>query len=192
VAYKGGKVVRVGAGGALEVAKYEKKDKDRDELDLWSRERGRELAKMNEKLSRRHANALLSSASLSMFPSRFSANGVWYYSSLSGCYTFLPFGGYHWSSPYGHGYGNQLFIPYTNAYGRCYGCNNTGYGTGVVRNGGGVSNPGSNSSSTPGVTPGPRPALPGSVNAGGPSREPVVTGSSSQPMMIIPGRGKDN
>jgi len=188
VLYKGGKVVRVGAGGSPEVAKYEKKDKDRDALDLWSRERGRELAKMNEKLSRRQANALLQSASLSMFPSRFSANGVWYYNSLSGCYTFLPFGGYgYWRSPYGGYYGNQLLMPFG---GSCNGCTGAYRGGGaIVRNsGGGVTNNGMN----PVVSPGSSSALPGSVNAPGPSREPIVTGTSSQPMMIIPGRGKDN
>jgi hypothetical protein len=148
---------------------------------------------MNEKLSRRQANALLAqSTSLNMFPSRFSTHGVWYYNAISGCYTFLPFSGYYWRSPYGGYYGSQLYLPF-GAYGNsCNGCSGAYRGGTVVRNGGGVSSPGSNPGSTPGVTPGPRPALPGSVNAGGPSREPVVTGSSSQPMMVIPGRGRDN
>jgi hypothetical protein len=187
--YKGGKVVRVGAGGGvLNVAKYEKKAEERDALDLWSRERGKELARMNEKLSRRQANALLSQTSLDMFPSRFTTRGVWYYNSRFGCYTFLPFGGYNiWRSPYGHGYGNQLFIPY--AGGQCFGCNNGYYGGGnVVRNGNG------------GVNSNPAPQGGGNVgggnvrgvNAGGASREPIVTGTPSQPMMIIPGRGRDN
>ena len=197
VLYKGGKVVRVGAGGALEVAKYEKKDRDRDELDIWSRERGRELARMNANLSRRQANALLASASLEMFPSRFAAGGVWYYNSISGCYTFLPFGGYgYWRSPYGHYYGNQLLFPFG-----CSGCN---YGGGaIVRNsgGGGGSNaiPTTNSptannptNNNPMISNGGSGGLPGSINAGGSSREPVVTGTSAQPMMVIPGRGKDN
>lgn len=185
VLYKGGKVVRVGAGGAPEVAKYEKKDRDRDELDLWSRERGRELAKMNEKLSRRQANALLASSSLDMFPSRFSAGGVWYYNARFGCYTFLPFGGYgYWRSPYGHYYGNQLHMPF-GAYGNsCYGCNRTYRGGGaVVTNSGGTPNAGPSS---------PSAGSQGGYNAPGASREPIITGTPSQPMMVIPGRGRKN
>ncbi len=192
VLYKASKVVRVGAGGVLEVAKYEKKAEDRDALDLWSRERGKELARMNEKLSRRQANSLLSQTSLHMFPSRFSARGVWYYNSIFGCYTFVPFGGYdYWRSPYGHGYGNRLFIPSSN-YG-CFGCNDdrtsghVGYGNDRVRNRGGDSNTntgGGGQTVSNNGGGGPQPSNPGG------SREPVVTGSPSQPMMVIQGRGR--
>lgn len=160
VLYKGGKVVRVGAGGQTEVAKFDKKE--RDALDLWSRERGKELTKINEQLSRRNANALLARANLDMFPSRFASTGVWYYNARSGCYTFLPFGGYgYWRSPYGGWYGNQLHMPYTNAYGRCVNCNG-----GIVTNNGG------------GAT-----VAPNGGNSGG---QPVVGGSPSQPTMVIP------
>jgi hypothetical protein len=143
VLVKGGKVARVGEGGGLEIAKFDKKN--RDYLDLWSRERGKELARMNEKLSRRNTNTLLSSLSLNLFPSRFASNGVWFYNSLSGCYTFLPFGGYsYWRSPYGHWYGNQLYVPYGYGNGnRCYGCN---VGGTTANNGGGYQNGGGNTS----------------------------------------------
>jgi hypothetical protein len=178
VLYKGGKVVRLGARGLLEVAKYEKKAEERDELDLWSRERAKELARMNEKLSRRQANALLSQTSLDLFPSRFTTRGVWYYNARYGYYTFLPFGGYdYWRSPYGHGYGNQLFIPF-NKY-RCFGCND-GYGGGgvVVRNGG--NGGGANTGPYGGNTSGG-----GSGQTGG-GRQPTVGGTPEQPTMIIP------
>src|SRR5436305_2094822 len=80
---KAGKVGRVGAGVGVEVAKADKKQ--RDELDLWSRERGRELAKVNGALANRQTNALL--ASYNGFPDIFNASfpssgyGLWMWSS---------------------------------------------------------------------------------------------------------------
>lgn len=198
VLYKASRVVRVGAGGVLEVVKFEKKERDFDDLDLWSKERGKELAKMNEKLSRRHANTLLASTSLDMFPSRFAANGVWYYNARFGCYTFLPFGGGYWRSPYGHGYGNQLYIPFA---GNCFGCDRTGghiaYGNNRVRNRGGNSNanPYGNNNNGGGHTNtnpygGNNGGNSGGSQPSGGSRQPVVTGTPSQPMMVIQGRGR--
>src|SRR6185295_15806201 len=55
---KSGKVVRVGAAG-VEVAKFDKKQ--RDDLDMWSRERGKDLAKVNDALASRQTNSLLAS-----------------------------------------------------------------------------------------------------------------------------------
>lgn len=104
---KGGKVARVGAGG-VEVAKLEKKD--RDALDLWSRERGKELAKANQKLSTRNVNTLLASAGFNDPFSSFNRSafaGVWFWNARGNCYTFLPFAG-QWRSPYGHWYDHQL------------------------------------------------------------------------------------
>ena len=112
---KGGYVARVGAGGVEEVAKLDKNG--RDDLDLWSRERGRELAKENEKLNNPQNRTLLASNG---FNSLFSAqsSGVWFFSSRVGCYTFLPFY-YGWSSPYGVGYNSWLSVP--SAYNGYYG-----------------------------------------------------------------------
>ena len=124
---KGGKVARAGAGG-VEVAKLEKKE--RDQLDLWSRERGRELAKVNEKLARsRQANTMLASfnspfgISSDFYRDRF---GLWMWSAPMSCYTFLPFYA-GWRSPYGVGYGS-FFPVYAGGY-NCYGCpqRNRGY-----------------------------------------------------------------
>jgi uncharacterized membrane protein YgcG len=116
---KGGKEVRVGRGG-VEVAKLDKKQ--RDDLDLWSRERGRELAKVNGALANRQTNALL--AGFGGFTDIFSAEysnrmvGLWMWSQQRGCYTFLPF--YTgWRSPYGAGYGS-VFAGY--GYYNCWGC----------------------------------------------------------------------
>lgn len=111
---KGGKVVRVGAGPA-EIAKFDKKQ--RDALDLWSRERGRELAKANDRLNRRET--MLSLASFG-FDARYQSagSGFWYLNRHLGCYTFIPLYS-DWRSPYGFGYGRSL-------YGPCVGCHNPG------------------------------------------------------------------
>lgn len=123
---KAGKVARVGAGVGVEVAKADKKQ--RDELDLWSRERGKELAKVNGALANRQTNALL--ASYNGFPDIFnagfpsSAYGLWMWSSNTSCYTFLPF--YTgWRSPYGYGYGS--FFTSFGYYNECWNCPNDWY-----------------------------------------------------------------
>lgn len=109
---KGGKVARVGASG-VEVAKFDKKE--RDELDLWSRERGKELAKANERLQRRTLNTVFARNS---FDNLFGGHGrgFWFYNDQSRCYTFLPFG-YGWRSPYGYWYGTGVvFYPNTGGW----------------------------------------------------------------------------
>lgn len=96
---KGGKVART-FGGGVEVAKLDKEN--RDALDLWSRDRGKELAKANERLTRR---AMTSAFARSSFESIFSASnsGLWFWNTAARCYTFLPFYA-NWRSPYGYGY----------------------------------------------------------------------------------------
>lgn len=146
---KGGKVARVGAGG-VELAKFDKKN--RDTLDFWSRERGRELAKANEKLANRNTNALLARTSFdSMFSAQYSS-GLWLWSVGSGCYTFLPFG-FGYRSPYGHWYGSSF-----NPFG--YPCRSCGPQD-FRPNGNGTSN------TTPTVTYNPGVTYPGGSNPGG-------------------------
>jgi hypothetical protein len=112
---KGGHVVRAGEGAQPEVAKAKFEKKDRDALDLWSRERGRELAKLNEKVSARQVAAAFDGFDNSPFP---RLHGVWYFNQRGRCYTFLPFYA-SWGSPYGHSYWSWLFIP--NGY-QCRSC----------------------------------------------------------------------
>lgn len=102
---KGGQFARISRGTPA-VAKFDKK-LQRDTLDLWSRERARELAKINERLQRRSVNALLAHTSfydLFMGSGRYGHMGVWLWSPFAGCYTFLPFAT-GWPSPYGFNYG---------------------------------------------------------------------------------------
>ena len=105
---KGGKVARV-SGAGVEVAKLDKKW--RDELDQWSRERGKELARANERLSHRAVRSAFNMGRYdSLYDSSYGANGFWFYNASARCYTFLPFG-YGWRSPYGYGYGLGVWRP---------------------------------------------------------------------------------
>ena len=168
---KGGKVARVGGAGVEEV-KLDKEKKD--SLDLWSRERGEALAKINEKLQRRTVNALLANVS---WNDAFSGpvGGLWFFNSGTRCWVFLPGSGYgHWSSPYGDRYSNMLYF---NPFGsNCHSCNgnNSGLtrhhpygnpygGAGVVSNGGGgtgTGNGGGHVAPPPQVAPQPPPMAP--------------------------------
>jgi hypothetical protein len=111
---KSGNTIRLGVGGA-EAAKLDKND--RDALDDWSRERGKELAKVNESLVSKQTNTLFARASFNgLFPSNYGYGGVWAWSGGLGCYTFLPFA-WGWASPYGFGYGSF----WSNGFSAC-GC----------------------------------------------------------------------
>ena len=119
---KGGQFVRVASGpGTVLAEKFDKKQQ-RDALDLWSRERAQELAKINDRLQRRSVNTLLAHARMNdMFfgGGSFGHLGVWLWSPFAGCYTFLPFA-YGWPSPYGYYYG-MGYSGYYNA-GFCTPC----------------------------------------------------------------------
>jgi hypothetical protein len=113
----GGRTARV-AGSAVEVAKLDKKEKDT--LDLWSRERAKMLAKANGQLSTRNVNTLLASARDNYF---LLSAGFWYLNPRTGCYVFIP-GGDGWSSPYGFYYNNSFFFLGGRS---CYSCRSWGY-----------------------------------------------------------------
>jgi hypothetical protein len=149
---KGGKVAHV-SGAGVEVAKFDKKQ--RDEFDLWSRDRGKELAKANEKLSHR---ALRSAFGMSAFDATFSGwdspNGFWFFNSSLRCYTFLPYG-YGWRSPYGYGYNTGVYVtPNPGGYGTGHVYPTTGGGTwGGGTASGGSGSGGSGNGGTVGTTP---------------------------------------
>jgi uncharacterized membrane protein YgcG len=103
---KGGKVARL-SGNTVEVAKFDKKW--RDELDTWSRERGKELARANERLNRNALRTALGSMD-NIFGTTYDHSGFWFFNAGVGCYTFLPFG-IGWRSPYGYGYGTGIWRP---------------------------------------------------------------------------------
>lgn len=105
---KGDKVARV-SGDNVEVAKLDKKA--RDEFDQWSRERGKELAKANERLSHRVVRSAFMLGSYdNIYANSWGSSGFWFFNANARCYTFLPFG-YGWRSPYGYGYGLGVWRP---------------------------------------------------------------------------------
>jgi uncharacterized membrane protein YgcG len=101
---KGGKKLTF-AGGLTLVAKLDKHDND--EFDNWSKERGETLARANQRLSARTLNGYLSANSFGWPNAGFGRYGVWTWSPILRCNTFLPFY-FGWSSPYGQYYGYSL------------------------------------------------------------------------------------
>lgn len=139
---KGGKFARL-SGNNAEVAKF---DKDvRDELDQWSRERGKELAKANERLSRRAVQSAFTLGTYdNIYGSSWRGSGFWFFNADSRCYTFLPFG-YGWRSPYGHSYGLGVWRPQPDQSGNWvppYQHPGGGGSTAANPGGGGGGNPG--------------------------------------------------
>lgn len=126
-------------------ALVEKFDRDdRDALDIWSKSRAKELAKVNDKLRRDDLRPSL----LNSYNNRgwgFSESfGLWVFDRFSGQYCFLPFA-YGWGSPYGYYYGRDLWYFRMPRYVNYY----------PIRNTGGASNPGSNSNPNPSTNPNP-------------------------------------
>src|SRR5678816_3506995 len=103
----GNKVVFNGAN--VSVAKLtdeEKKKKNRDEMDNWSEDRAKTLARANRRITDRMMTSAFSS--WRGFGWSFRSSGLWFYNPLSTCYTFLPYG-YGWGSPYGGSYSTSIY-----------------------------------------------------------------------------------
>ena len=87
--------------------------KEVDSLDTWSKDRSQVVAKANQALTSRDRRILRSGFS-SDWAFRFSPRigGIWYFDSLFGCYSFMPFYA-GWGSPYGISYSRSfLGVPY--------------------------------------------------------------------------------
>jgi hypothetical protein len=98
------------SGNQAEVAKFDSDTKD--EFDLWSKDRAKELARISTRVRR---NSMQSALTSSFFGngSGFGWNmyhsfGLWAYDPLWRSFCFVPFG-YGWSSPYGYGFGPNIF-----------------------------------------------------------------------------------
>jgi hypothetical protein len=192
---KSGRKVLVRRTGGEEVAKLEKKDKEQDFLDLWSKDRAKMLAQANQRLQRRTLMTAFNDFGWNDWNgwSRYGGLGLWVYSPSAGGYCFLPYGLRGWSSPYGHRYGNGY-----GYYGPVYG-NNSGYPTtgntgngnnggnnsGGGNNGGGNGNPPSSPPSQPSYQPppSPPPSMPAPRNDAPierPTREYTIQAGSPQ------------
>jgi hypothetical protein len=148
---KGGNKV-VFSATAVSVAKLtddEKKQEKEVAVERWSQERAETLAKANRRINNRMlTSAFFAADSSDFFFRSFRGSGLWFYNSRLACFTFLPFGYYGFSSPYGVSY-------HTTVYGVSYG-SGYGYGSGsragnivpILTNG----SPVSTSSSSPSVS----------------------------------------
>ena len=97
------------------LTKEEKKLKEKEEFDVWSKERGQTLARANRRITDRMLNTAFASYNDPFARGRF---GLWFFNTRVGCYTFLPFY-YGWRSPYGSDYWTTAYYhPNYNYYPR--------------------------------------------------------------------------
>lgn len=102
---KGGREAVV-AEGDVSLAKFNRGD--RDALEMWSKQRSKELAKMTSSLRPRDFRDPLMSAFGGRGLNLYDSFGLWVYNPFMGSYCFLPFGR-GWSSPYGYWYGYDIW-----------------------------------------------------------------------------------
>ena len=135
------------SGETFLVAKLQKAEKkNTDTLDAWSKERSETLAQANRKIRGRELGAMMASVRDRWFQN-FSAgsSGFWYFNPRFSCYTFVPYFGGGWGSPYGGYYSSAFFPGYS-----CGSCNprNFYYPGGSPSSGGSIAG-GSGGSSAP-------------------------------------------
>ncbi|HEU4797036.1 MAG TPA: FecR family protein [Pyrinomonadaceae bacterium] len=156
------------------VAKLTKEEKkDKDEVEVWSKQRAETLAKANRKITDRMMTSAFASFGNPWDPWRPYGRsfGFWFFNPNAGCYTFLPFY-YGFGSPYGSSYTTSIYSPYGN---RPYGwnnvpapsANNSGTASGGS-NGGGSNRPaGGNGGGASGGGYRPPPTAPAAPPSGG-------------------------
>jgi len=102
---KGGKTAS-SLDGQVAVAKFDRDD--RDDFEIWSRDRAKELAKGTDSLRDRTLRTSLMRSFLGGRWNMYDSFGLWVFDARFGRYCFLPFG-YGWSSPYGFGFGTDIW-----------------------------------------------------------------------------------
>lgn len=129
---KKGRIATVN-GSEASVEKFDRDEKGT--LENWSKDRAEYLAKINSKLQRDDVRNSLISAFDRRGWSMYDNYGLWYYNSFYGSYCFVPFG-YGWSSPYGYGFGRDIWyfrLPRYIYYYHPSNNNNNNGNTGSVR-----------------------------------------------------------
>jgi len=105
---KGGNKV-IFSDNSFSVAKLQKGDKTRDNLEAWSKERAETLARANSRLPARALSSLVASYRSDWWLSNFRGRtGFWLFDMNAGFYTFFPFA-FGWGSPYGTSYGSSFY-----------------------------------------------------------------------------------
>lgn len=102
---KGGREATVNQSNVA-VEKFDRDEKDA--LETWSKDRAKELAKANSRLERNDVRNTLINSFNNRGWNMFDSYGLWLYNRYTGGFCFLPFG-YGWNSPYGYGFGRDLW-----------------------------------------------------------------------------------
>ena len=89
-----------------EVAKFDRDE--RDAFETWSRDRAKEMAKGTNDLRDKTLRTSLMQSYMGGRWDMYNSFGLWVYNRSAGRYSFLPFG-YGWSSPYGFGFGTDIW-----------------------------------------------------------------------------------
>ncbi len=101
---KSGREATLSGTGAA-IAKFDRDDKD--SLEIWSKSRAKELAKIGGQLARNNMRTALMQSFLGRGWNMYSSFGLWVYDPFRRSHCFLPFG-YGWNSPYGYGFGHNI------------------------------------------------------------------------------------
>jgi uncharacterized membrane protein YgcG len=182
---KGGNKVIFNATN-VSVAKLTKEEKKVEEdVDLWSKDRAKMLAKANSRINDRMLNSAF--ASFSDWDPFSRRNGFWFYNTNSRCYTFLPFY-YGWGSPYGSSYSTTVYYPpayyprpgYTPPAGSTGNNGGHSYPSGSGGSGGYPTSGGGGASPRPAQPPTPPVAPPSGGFSGG--RERIPDMETGRPM----------
>lgn len=177
---KGGNKVVFSATN-VSVAKLTKQEKKfQDNVEIWSKERGKTLAKANSRITNGMLTSALSSYNGFNYPFSGRGLGIWFFNARLGCYTFLPFF-YGLGSPYGS-YSTSIYYPpaYTGSTYRP----RTGGGSGTSQP---YPPAGGGGSTGAGRPPAPNPPSSGGYGNGGGSRGGF--GGGREPRMINPDTG---
>jgi len=168
---KGGNKVVFSATNVTVAKLTDEEKKNKDDVEVWSKERAQTLAKANRKVNDRMLSTAFNSIPNSTFFFDRRALGLWFFSPRLGCYTFLPYF-FGWGSPYGSSYTTAIYAPYApSGYYPRPGVGNNPPSTGVSS--GGQQYP--TSGGYPTVRPNPPASSGGGFgngNSGGFSREP--------------------
>ena len=180
------------------VAKFDRDEKD--SLEIWSKSRAKELAKVNSRLEQNALrNTLISSYQANTW-NWYNSFGLWIYDASISNYCFLPFG-YGWSSPYGYYFGWNAWNIRLPRYYYYYPPAWVNGNSNTANNGSGNGNNGNNSGNTngQGMIKDNKPPFQQIQNSGGTrvirdtnpvfvdeNPFPSVISPSSRPVIIVP------
>lgn len=100
----GREAVMVGAQASIN--KFDRDEKD--ELEQWSKDRAKELAKITDDLQRDDVRTALMRSYLGRRWNMYDSFGLWVWDPFRRMNCFLPFG-WGWGSPYGYGFGHSIW-----------------------------------------------------------------------------------